>query len=239
MITETRFAHSHAAFWTQLLPMSEHYVRTANLERERFAKPFHSDGAPQARGVVNELATHIFSRSVALGCPASELPEEAIAASVDQALTHISRLRRWSRGPMRRPLEADIEEAVLLSTRLTSFFGEASLRTLTTFPEFPGCGWLSACSGDVYDPQVLYEVKAGERGLRSIDIRQVLCYCALNFAAKRYDIKSVCIVNPREGVYVQEELNRLCTALSGSSAVEVLGEIVEYISEPATWTETG
>lgn len=71
------------------------------------------------------------------------------------------------------------------------------------------------------------------------DLRQVLIYCALNFAAKGYDISSVCLVNPRAGTYVEEDVEFLCRAASGASAVEVLAAIVEYCSESQDRYQTG
>ena len=107
----------------------------------------------------------------------------------------------------------------------------ARTQSLILMPTFPGCGWLMECSGDAIAGSILYEIKAGQRGFRNIDFRQTLIYCALNFAAKNYDIASVCLVNPRLGVFVEEHLEALCMNTSGAPAVEVLAAIVEYSSE--------
>jgi hypothetical protein len=68
--------------------------------------------------------------------------------------------------------------------------------------------------------------------LRSTGLKKQSHYCALNFASKTYDIAHVCLVNPRLGVYLGEPLQRLCLELSGKTASEVMGEIVQYISDP-------
>src|SRR5438128_1092365 len=52
-------------------------------------------------------------------------------------------------------------------------------------------------------------------------------------ASKRYPIANVCLVNPRRGVFLQETLEGLTQELSGRPATEVLGDIVEYLSEPS------
>jgi hypothetical protein len=72
-----------------------------------------------------------------------------------------------------------------------------------------------------------------------IDVRQTLLYCALEFAAKAYDIRDICLVNPREGTYFTESLIHLCDLVAGRSATEVLGEIVEYVSEPISHEDAG
>lgn len=70
-------------------------------------------------------------------------------------------------------------------------------------------------SADLID-KVLCEVKAGESRFQGRDFRQVLIYAALNFQSRRYDIDSVCLVNPRLGIYLQEDLNNLCLKLAGA-----------------------
>jgi hypothetical protein len=129
------------------------------------------------------------------------------------------------------PSDSDVLEAIQLARRTKQFFRTNGIDSLEVFPEFLGCGWLSSCAGDVYAQGTLYEIKAGDRAFRSIDLRQLLTYCALNFAAKKYDIADVCLLNPREGTFAQFDLNALCGALAGRSAVEVLGDIVEYVSD--------
>ena len=63
------------------------------------------------------------------------------------------------------------------------------------------------------------------------DFRQVLIYAPLNFQSRRYDIDSVCLVNPRLGIYLQEDLNNLCLELAGAPAIEVFAEIID-VSQP-------
>jgi hypothetical protein len=91
---------------------------------------------------------------------------------------------------------------------------------------------MNDAQGDVLCGNTLYEVKAGERHFRLADIRQMLCYCALDFSAKSYGIREVALVNPRSGNILREDLDVLCQKLSGASSADVLGEIVNYISEP-------
>ncbi len=81
-----------------------------------------------------------------------------------------------------------------LAHNLSTFFRYAkarthfTIRTIRVSPRFEGCGWLDECEADFLTSNVLVEVKAGDRAFRSIDLRQVLIYCALNFASKKYDI---------------------------------------------------
>jgi hypothetical protein len=229
VITEKQFALGFSGFWQGLLPMMENHIRSTNERLERFARPMVSSSPTATHGLVSELAFRMFVASAQARLPVEALSSGQIRACVEAATSHIRGMRQLSRTPVPDPRPDEIAEATLLAQRHTLFFKRAD--ELILMPTFPGCGWLMECSGDVLSGSMLYEVKAGQRGFRSLDIRQALIYCALNFAAKHHDIASVCLVNPRLGVFVEEDLEDLCLSLSGAPAVEVLAAIVEYCSE--------
>ncbi len=231
MITEKLFASSHHAFWHDLLPMGEHYIRSVNHDLERFDKPLQARSSPAVRGIVNELAFRLFVKATTDGVPVEEVEASAIAEAVASATAFIKSFRQHGRGPMQVPDDRAIQEAIDLARRTGNFFRQATGAQLLLQPPFQGCGWLSACEGDVLSSYALYEVKAGARLFRMLDVRQVLVYCALNFSAKAYEIRDIGLVNPREGTYFTETLGRLCDLLAGRSSIEVLSEIVEYVSE--------
>ena len=232
MITEKHFSLSHTAFWHQLLPMTESYIRECNVEAARFADHFESQAPAGKRGVINEISFRLFAATLSAGQPVSQIPPSQVHECVEQGLRHISQMRQVHRTPVAPPDATDLAEARELADRLQGFFTLAKLPALRVFPPFPGCGWLSECCGDAFSPRVLVEVKAGERTFRGSDIRQLLCYCALNFASKSYDITSICLVNPRSGRYISAPLEEVVQRLAGRPAVEVLAEVVEYVSEP-------
>ena len=230
MITEKHFALYHAAFWHQLLPTAESYIRECNTESNRFERPLESSLPASERGMVNEVAFRLFAAGTRVSGGAMEVAPSDQEECIREAREHIQRMRAG-----KRSVElggGSIDEATTLARRLEQFFSKATTGPLTVFPPFRGCGWLDTCQADALAGGVLYEVKAGERNFRSVDLRQLICYCALNFAAKAYDIRDVCLVNPRSGKYVSETLERLCQRTAGRAAVEVLGEMVEYVSEP-------
>jgi hypothetical protein len=234
MITEKHFVLSHSAFWHQLLPTVEDYIRECNLSAPRYQDPLVSRLPPEQRGVTNETGFRLFShglresRSAASLSPATR--DECAAAALDQ----IRRMRERQRAPVKELDAAGMDEAVTIALRLEDFFSQARVDTPIPFPAFPGCGWLDTCCGDILAASVLFEIKAGDRSFRSVDLRQLLCYSALNFAAKSYSILDVCLVNPRSGRYISESLEDVCRRSAGRPAAEVLADIVEYVSEPAS-----
>jgi hypothetical protein len=231
VISEKQFALSHPGFWNQLLPMSREYLRMANRQLERFAPPFRTRTQEYDRGLTNELAFRLFVATQLEGTKAS-LSLTSIGQAIEASLHHIRILREFGRAPVPAPTREAIDEAKQLADRLVMFFRENRFSPVRPFPLFPGCGWIEECAGDALGSEILFEVKAGERAFRSIDIRQLLTYCALNFASKSYGISHVCLVNPRRGVFLLDALDRLCFDTAGRPHTEVLSEIVEYVSEP-------
>lgn len=233
MITEKRFAQSHHGFWHDLMPMGEHYVRNLNLDTERFSTPMGGESPASTRGLVNEVGFRLFVASVESGVRPAELQPEAISAQHDGARSYIEAFRQHGRSKLPPLDDRDIREGVTLACRLHDFFAGDGVALCTLKPAFRGCGWLSECEGDVLRAGALYEVKAGARTFRAVDLRQIMVYCALNFASKQFNIDAIGLANPREGVFFVDSLEGMCEAVAGRSSVEILGEIVEYISEAA------
>jgi len=232
VISETRFAGSHSAFWQQLLPMTEEYVRALNKSVTQFADALPSDEPPSSRGVVNELGFRFFVAALQRAVTVSALSESVRRSCIAESVGFVRSFRQADRMPVREPTQGQQREAQLIGDRLLQFFSRTPSDLVLPEPRFAGCGWIDECYGDVLVGYTLVEVKAGDRLFRGVDLRQLLVYCALNFAAKTGDIATLCLVNPRLGILFQESIEKVCQETSGRSAAEVLGEIVEYISEP-------
>lgn len=178
MITERRFAASHHGFWHELLPMGERYLRVLNENRTRYIEAFAPRTAPQLNGVVNEVAFRLFARcsrdKISLRSVASGIVDEEESA----ARAFIEAFRQHGRGPLPPLTEHGRDDAIDLARRIEQFFEGVAPSDLTLQPHFQGCGWLSECDGDAFGNGVLYEVKAGDRSFRMLDVRQVLTYCA-------------------------------------------------------------
>jgi hypothetical protein len=90
------------------------------------------------------------------------------------------------------------------------------------------------CTGDVYCSNTLYEIKAGERLFRSIDVRQLLTYAALNKADPCRTLTDIGLFNPRSGLSFTASLEEVCIEVAGLRTEELLGEIVRVISSGDT-----
>jgi hypothetical protein len=238
MSSETRFSTSHSSFWNALLPMGEAYIRAQNAKLERFAPALVSYVSADQRGIINEGAFLIFQEAMRLSRHPSSLLRAEVETLLYQAVEYVARL--LPKGPVATEdiSDAGYCDAILIAERLHAFFAEG-IGDVVVRPAFPGCGWVDDAEGDVLCGSTLYEVKAGQRHFRLADVRQVLCYCALDFSSKGYGIRSVSLVNPRAGIVIREDLESLCLRLSGTGSNEVLGEIISYISEPFSRYQAG
>ncbi len=184
MSSETRFSLSHSGFWNALLPMGEAYIRAQNSEPNRFVQIHQSMVPADQRGVINEAAFLLFSVAAMEKSTRPILLDPSVAnRALDQAYEYVSQLRQYSESPPQVISNIGKSDALALAERLFSFFSKAG--SVTIKPFFRGCCWLNAAEGDVLVGRTLFEIKAGERQFRLSDIRQLLCYCALDFSASR------------------------------------------------------
>lgn len=237
MSSETKFSTSHSSFWNALLPMGESYVRAQNARLNKFAKPFLSTVPADQRGVINEGAFLIFWEAVSRSQNPWSLPAAVVDTLLGQAVDYVESLRQSIHVAPVAVSHAGRHDAIAIAARLHLFFTDKA-ESMIIKPMFPGCGWVNEAAGDVLTRYTLYEVKAGERLFRLTDIRQVLCYCALDFSSKTYGIKEVSVINPRMGTFIREDLDSLCHKISGTGSANVLGEIIGYISEPLSQYQT-
>jgi hypothetical protein len=234
MMSEKRFAEVYTAFWQELLPTGERFIRQTNLGLQRYAPPLSSSSAVEERGMVNELAFRLFCEWLKVGLDRSA-PVESLSEITQDTVDFILRFRDSTLKKTVTASEKGTKEAIELARRLRQFFTSRPIKSeLLPFPQFDGCGFIDPCEGDLFGGATLYEVKAGDRGFRLVDFRQVLVYCALNHTKKKYPIKNVVLLNPRRGVFFSENLESLCRGLGGTDSNQVMLDIIEFVSQPVS-----
>jgi hypothetical protein len=229
---EIRLATSHADFWNGLLPMADAFIRAQNSRPRLFSVPIHAIAPAEYRGIVNEAGFIIFKGNMDIkGQQRTVRPD--ISGAFEEAIRRIQRLPRSKIPALATILNSGTIEATLIAHHLTRYFSDAHADLIVS-PPIPGCGWVNDAEADILSGTTLYEVKAGERHFRIADLRQVLTYCALNFSSKTYRIDAVGLINPRSGAFVVDSLDDICQRVAGAPAVDVLSDIVEFISAPVT-----
>lgn len=210
--------------------MGDAFVRSANAHLERVLPPRVSNFKGNRNSLISELSFRLFASRCLRTLPFSiDKTQVELLALVGEVHQYISRLERSEvLAPM---TEIEIEEAIVWADRLMKSLNFSSPgQAVVPRPRFSGCGIVDDCEGDILVGKTLFELKNVERDFRLADIRQLLCYCALNFASKQYEIQSVAVINARSGQYYRIDLNELALTISGVSVSELLSEIVRYVT---------
>jgi hypothetical protein len=166
----------------------------------------------------------------------TRLKFNAADATISEAGTaariRLATLEREVRGAIDDPSGIEINTVRAIQESLLSFVRQRSSPALrVTFePNFAGCGFLNPCVGDILIGHELYEVKAGDRRFRSTDLRQLMTYCALNYAAGTCTVTKAGCVNPRRGTYFVLELDAIAYELAGKSSSELFSDIIYHVS---------
>lgn len=225
MIDVSSFSAYHGAFWADHAPTSEHFVRRINLEyTERWSAPVAKPEVPIRVALVAELA---FSRSCA---EIDNVPREEIEALAYRET--IRRLLPLTEDPVSLTLPVspiEKEQVSELESSMRSFFNSRRSAILTR-PVFQGCGYIDSSEGDIVSGSCLFEVKAVDRPFRSVDVRQLITYCALNHSSLQYTLNAMGLFNPRRGIYFEAPIDDVSREISGQSAQELFDSIVYAIS---------
>lgn len=226
------FARDHASTWRALTPTADIFVRRLNADLyERECPPLKSNVEPDRRALVNEIAFRLFSMAVADKWSGRSVPEAAIKRATNDVQQANEQFYAADAAQTMAPSRTETQEVLELLERLRVFFTLASRhQQIELTPRFVGCGILDTSAGDIYFPTTLFEVKAGDRSFRSVDIRQLLVYAALNKAAGSRELTHIGLFNPRTGISFVAGLDDLCLDISGRPSSDLLTEIIRIVS---------
>ncbi len=233
MISERTFAARYTSFWRQALPMAEEVTDVINKhEKKDFSPPRGLPDQDLRQDLIGELSLSWFTARVVDGRVSKNRPDQSeIDRRTEEASVFIGRLRGSPVPELPSPSEVELKEAEYLTDALTRFVRKQERgQLIVAAPEFAGCGLLEACSGDLLIGQTLFEVKAVDRGFHQPDLRQLVIYCALNFANPRHDVRRIGLINPRRGTYFRSDLEWIVQMLSGQGAAELFYEILDFVS---------
>lgn len=228
MIDATKFASAYNAFWSEMTPTLDLYVRRLNLEYSRREYAPIQDSLTGRRAILAEYAFSLFHEAWRVnGHSVLNLTiEDAAWLETRRRMTpFLGQIVDFD-----NPLDIDErKEVVELVRRLRGLFS-GRLHPNRVRPIFRGCGFIDASEGDIISDQTLFEVKTVDRSFRSIDIRQLISYAALNHSSKQFDIQYIGLFNPRWGIVFRMPIDEACKELSGQSAEELLSLIVHAFS---------
>lgn len=232
MISEVIFARDYTSFWRAATPFMDGYLRRVNKGGyDRDYRPMTAGTAPNRRAFVNEIAFETL-------CIAVEKMKTGEAMQLDLALqnsisvVHQRFIQLKLEGDFHNTLSSDERaDASEQVRRLMQRIGGATkVPAIICKPPFRGCGIIDGCCGDIIVNSTLYEIKAGDRLFRSIDIRQIILYLALNASAGCHRIHTVGLINPRVGISLELSVEELCYEVSGRNVGTLLDAIIYGMS---------
>lgn len=229
MISEHQFATHYSSVWRLVAPLSDGFWTFENKQVERIDAPLGSIAPKEMRAIVNETAFRAFCllHSQRRPVPMHQI-DSALHSQVQNAIDYIT---RFSNAPPFGLADIDancLQEAQSLVIRLLGYFPDRAQTILR--PRFSGCGLLSDCEGDLIEGDCLYEVKAGDRAFRVLDLRQLLTYSALAYASGSLSFSRIGLFNPRTGVAWTRSLEEVCLSISGLRANDTLSTLVEHFA---------
>lgn len=231
MISELTFIRQYGNFWNQLLPGIDHYVRMVNSGiSERFYPPIDIQDIPFRRALINSLSFKIFYLVINKQFGSVSDVIESVSILNELKRQEITKLKTLDNKELFEDEFSDEELLIMktLSERLIGYF--FNFGSTIVYPRFSGCGLILACSGDIYVPNTLFEIKAGESNFKKHDFFQLLLYCALNsVSSSRLEIDRISLFNPRNGLIWEENVDTVAVITSGYSSVELYGEIINYV----------
>jgi hypothetical protein len=243
LISETDFSQNYSSAWRSLAPATDLFVRKLNMQLcEREFTPMKSMVSAGRRAFINEIAFQLFGLEVSGKGHFWMFSSYTKALNEGHALTAI-RLARQTIGRIEGVKETEIEDPnddenvdiVAQVERLGIFFSNTTKGyPLEVAPKFPGCGIIDTCFGDIRFGDTLYEIKAGERTFRSVDVRQLLVYAALSKSAEMQQLHHLGLFNPRTGISFCMSLDDLCLEISGQPSEELLAAIIRTVSSGDT-----
>lgn len=224
MISEQNFSSSFTSIWHEIIPLADTYWRRENLRVSHWNQPLDNSAPVKLRGFVNELAFEVFRKSVELDVKVTDSNLIAILTdSVGDVSNYILRITKDKNSVSSELDSQSKREVISLASRLLEFFHQKD--EIIFRPRFAGCGVVASCEGDLIYKDCLYEIKAGDRGFRVSDLKQLLIYSSLAFIKEEIKFPSVGLYNPRNGHAWKRTLDDLCMELSGMRESDVLSNI--------------
>lgn len=233
MIDASQFSGKYNAFWNEVGPAMEHFVRKLNRLGLRRAYPPLPSSTRANRTIVAEYSFALFAeRARDAEAGLTRRAAQVRAAAWDAVALRIEPILGDRIVIPARLDSAELSEVVELTKRLIGTFlsSDAHPGHLVVRPVFKGCGYVDASEGDLISEEVLYEVKTVGRLFRGIDIRQLITYAALNFASGQHEIGWIGLFNPRTGHIVRMGIEEVSNEIAGVGSEELFFDIIHAIS---------
>jgi len=171
MISEVSFSRGYSSFWTEHVPWISDYVSSINIGLvERLQLPIELTDDTKHRSINNVFAFTYFKNVLTRN-------NDNLDAAFGETSTII---KNYPRNNL-ETYALTKEYSLIVKKQSERLINRYKGKSVEFYPQFSGCGLMESCQGDLFYNNTLVEIKAGERGLLSSDIKQIIIYCALNW----------------------------------------------------------
>ena len=237
MISERVAVRAFESVWRTRLPLlTPAFMNSFNRQ---FVKPIICAGEPippvptahasDSPDLVAELGIQMVKSAVEAEVAVEDVAQDqpTIRAAWLRSLELISRYEGGKPDLATVPLIADDQRNALHLARTLSAFLDQFDTDAEFGPLIPGASVLSRCEADLCIDRTLIEVKTVSRRFRSLDLRQLLVYLALDWAGGDARWTRGCLVNPRRAVWADFDVDWFVRRLAGRPGVDVFSDIID------------
>jgi len=220
MISEVSFSRGYTSFWTEHAPWISDYVSSLNKGLvERLEYPIELGDDTIHRSINNIIAFTLFKNVI-----------EKNDSDIEKAFVEAKKIAaNYPRNNIESYILSE-EYAKIIQRQCERLVRRYKGKSAEFYPQFSGCGIMESCQGDIFYNETLVEIKAGERGILSSDIKQIITYCALNWLSNHpKKIINVEFYNPRQGILWVSELEELIMSVSNLPIEDLFDQIGKYL----------
>ena len=235
MISERHVARGFESVWQSCFPMlTPGFMRTFNshlVKRIDVGQTYASDPVSvrsSSPDVVAELGIELAKRAIEADVPVERIAKNraTLNQSWNCARRVVAKYEGETPDATELPLlENDRHDATILARNLVAFVGLVD-GPIFFAPSVPGANVLAQCEADLAVGDTLIEIKTVSRGFRSVDLRQLLVYLALDWTRGPL-WKKGCLFNPRRAVWADFHVDWLVRRLSGRPAADTFRDFVD------------
>lgn len=222
MISEISFSRGYTSFWTEHAPWISDYVSSINKGLvERLQLPIEIGDDTIHRSINNIVAFTLFKNIASQGNSKIE----------DAQKESFKIVKNYPRNNL-ETYTMTKEYELIIQKQSERLVNRYKGKVLEFYPQFSGCGMMESCQGDIFHNNTLIEIKAGERGLLSSDIKQIITYCALNWLSNSpITIDYVEFYNPRQGILWESKLIDIIMSISNLPIEDLFDQIGKYLTD--------
>ncbi len=201
--------------------------------RERWESAYSGSAPRRQNDLVAEMAFGLYCTSISKNTEVDALSEADCETAFRQASQRIAILRRLAKASLLEITPAHREDAYAIARRLRRYL-TGPVSSIVIQPLLPGVGMINSCYADLMGSEELIEIKMGASPFRTVDLRQLLTYCALAHASSAYAVRSCALVNPRTGLTWRFPLSDLIAQISDLSTPEFFEAFLAFIDDDHT-----